>query len=132
MRIVLCVLLVLSLCGCKSETKEEKAPAPTAAPAPAPAPVPEEKPIITEETKAEDANVKAEVETICKTLNTCWAAEKAGNQCDASGVLKEMILKTPYASGLRDRLVSSNLAKKTLEELKQNAQGLGAKCDLEK
>ena len=76
--------------------------------------------------------MKNEVETICKTLNTCWAAEKAGNQCDAPGVLKEMTLKTPYASGLRDRLVSSGLVKKTLDELQQNARGLGAKCDLEK
>ena len=121
MRFVLSIFAVMALCGCKSETKIETAPAPA----------PEEKPIITEETKAEDANVKAEVQTICQTLNACWAAEKKGNKCDVMGVLKAMPLKSPYAKGLRDRLVSSELAKKSLDELAQNARGLGAQCNLE-
>ena len=120
MLFVLSIFMVVSLWGCKSETKVETAPAP------------EEKPIITEETQAEDANVKKEVQIICQTLNACWAAEKAGNKCDAKCVLKAMPLKSPYGKGLRDRLVSSDLAKKSLDELAQNARGLGAKCDLEK
>ena len=119
MRIVLSIFICMALCGCKSETKIETAAAP------------EEKPIITEETQAEDADVRAEVQLICQTLNACWAAEKAGNKCDAKDVLKAMTLKSPYGAGLRDRLVSSDLAKKSLDELAQNARGLGAKCNLE-
>jgi hypothetical protein len=122
MRFVLSIFVVLALCGCKSETKVEKAPAPA----------PEEKPIITEETKAEDADVKKEVETICMTLKACFDAEKAGKKCDAKGVLKAMELKSPYGSGLRDRLVSSDLGKRSLTELTQNARGLGARCELDK
>jgi hypothetical protein len=105
--------------GCKSETKIEKAPAA------------EEKPVITEETQAEDADVKAEVESICSALKKCRRAGETGGQCDEKGVLKELALKSPYATGLRDRLVSSEMAKKDLDELAQNARGLGAKCDLE-
>jgi hypothetical protein len=120
MRFVLSILVILALCGCKSETKVEKAPAP--------APAPEEKPIITEETKAEDANVKAEVESICSALKKCQADEA----CDSKAALKALALKSPYATGLRERLVSTDLAKKTLDELTLNAQGLGAKCELEK
>lgn len=115
MKVVISVFLALALCGCKSETKVEKPPAP------------EEKPLITEETQAEDADVKVEVESICTALSACWAA---GEQCDPQDALKKLALKSPYATGLRDRLVSSGLAKKSLDELAQNARGLGAKCDL--
>jgi hypothetical protein len=117
-RFVLFVFLSLAVCGCKSETKVEKAPAPA----------PEEKPIITEETKATDANVKAEVESICTALKKCRADEA----CDFKAALKALALESPYATGLRDRLVSSDLAKKSLDELTMNARGLGAKCELEK
>jgi hypothetical protein len=115
MRTVISAFLVLALCGCKSETKTEQTPAP------------EEKPLITEETKAKDADMKAEMESICSALNACWAA---GDQCDAKAELKKLALKSPYTTGLRDRLISSDLTKKTLDELAQNARGLGAKCDL--
>lgn len=114
MRIVLSFLLVLSLCGCKSETKEEKAP--------------EEKPIITEETKATDAAVKDEVESICSALKKCLPDEA----CDSRAALKALALKSPYATGLRERLISSDLAKKSLDELTMNARGLGAECELKK
>jgi len=119
MRLVLSIFVALALCGCKSETKVEKAPAPT----------PEEQPLITEETKATDDAMKVEMESICAALKACWAA---GEQCNPQDALKKLALKSPYASGLRDRLISSGLDKKTLEEFKQNARGLGAKCDLEK
>jgi hypothetical protein len=122
MRFVLSIFVIMALCGCKSETKVEKAPEPATAP--------EEKPIITEKTKAADADVKKEVEIICMTLKACFAAEKEGRKCDAKGVLKAMDLKSPYGSGLRDRLVSSDLGKKSLTELTQNARGLGARCEL--
>ena len=114
--LLIITVLLAALCGCKSETKIEKAPAP------------EEKPIITEETQAEDADVKAEVESICQALNKCRTA----GECDSKAVLKALALKSPYATGLRDRLVSTDLAKKSLDELAQNARGLGAKCDLDK
>lgn len=123
MRFVLPIFMITALCGCKSETKVEKAPEPASEQ--------EEQPIITEKTKAEDADVKKEVETICMTLKACFDAEKSGQECDAKGVLKAMDLKSPYGSGLRDRLVSSDLGKKSLTELAQNARGLGARCELE-
>jgi hypothetical protein len=115
MRVALSVFMVLALCGCKSETEIE------------PPPVPEEEPLITEETKAKDADMKVEMESICQALNACWAA---GDQCDAKAELKKLALKSPYATGLRDRLISSDMARKILDELAQNARGLGAKCDL--
>lgn len=113
--LLIVIVLLAALCGCKSETKVDQAP------------VPEEKPIITEETQAEDADVKAEVESICQALAKCRAAD----QCDSKAVLKALALKSPYATGLRDRLVSTDIAKKSLDELAQNARGLGAQCDLE-
>jgi hypothetical protein len=109
------IFVVLALCGCKSETKVETTP-------------PEEKPVITEETKATDAAVKDEVESICSALNKCLADEA----CDSKAALKALALKSPYATGLRERLISSDLAKKSLDELTMNARGLGAKCELEK
>lgn len=124
MRFILPFFVVVALCSCKTETKVEKPPEP------APAQAPEEKPIITDDTRAEDAEVKKEVETICMTLKACFDAEKAGKKCDAKGVLKAMELKSPYGSGLRDRLVSSDLDKRSMTELTQNARGLGARCEL--